>query len=72
MASVAAERPATVQQILDPSNRPSYDFSFNEWLLREHDFPADIDRPVCEAFRKGFCPDKPCPGKHHVKAKYLE
>lgn len=63
--TMSAPEPVTV-----PSDEPQYDFGFSDFLEREFSFGADSKRPVCEAFRKGFCPNNPCPDKHHLKSNY--
>ena len=71
--SVATERRAATPAANSPyvgitkQPVPAYDFSFIEFLKREHRFGLDPNRPFCKAFREGHCPlGNDCPDKHQI------
>lgn len=71
--SVATERravtPAAHPQQMGHAKQPTpaYEFSFTEFLKREHRFGLDPNRPFCKAFREGHCPlGNDCPDKHQI------
>ncbi len=69
--AVAVDRRGTSPMKLDrrtpvePHPSPIDRFSFANFLKREYGFGLDPNRPLCKAFREGFCPQgTACPDKH--------
>lgn len=62
----------SIERILTPSrNPPKYDFTFNDFLRREHRVGLGPDIPICEADRQGHCPlGNNCPKKHDNKSSF--
>jgi cleavage and polyadenylation specificity factor subunit 4 len=65
-AAIAKPTADYIRAITDPSHAaPTYDFSFSDFLRREHRFGLAPNRPLCKAFREGHCPlGTSCPDKH--------
>ena len=51
--------------ILDHKS-PTYSFSFGPFLLKTHQLGLDADRPVCDAYTHGNCPNGTRCKKRHV------
>ncbi|MCJ1451839.1 RNA-binding component of cleavage and polyadenylation factor [Mycoblastus sanguinarius] len=53
-------------QIPNNTSTPlTYNFAFSDFLKKEYRFGLDPTRPICKAFREGFCPlGAACPDKH--------
>lgn len=69
--AVATDRRGGAPLMLDrqpfpnATTTPQYDFAFSDFLKREYRFGLDPRRPICKAFREGFCPlGNSCPDKH--------
>ena len=53
------------QSLTAPPQASLHNFAFSDFLKREYRFGLDPTRPICKAFREGFCPlGNACPDKH--------